>query len=768
MNLKLESFGLFQNQSFPLQNVTVFYGPNETGKTTLFDAIVSSLIRIKGNSPYVRKLKDRYGDIRKADLAQVPLDISPGKFLNSYAIREGKVTLDEESKESAELLNSIQKSLFDSGYNIRNLIEICQNRYSTKKSLTSGKELNKAKESYEEKLGLWEQAEEERIRTLALWADLPAKEREKKELGESLKRKENSILILKKQAEDLQAKQKHTNALHLLQSVLTWESQKVSVEEMKKWISSDKDKTVLKIDEEIKNLRLEQKDNLRKSQEISERLSVFQKEMGDHTLHKNKLSSYEGIAFDIQKKLGNIGFENAPKIEKVEWKKQILFAGISLLASGFGLSLITYLKSYSSLLYVFAGLLSFTGLTLIVNFSRKLTIEVDSSKLDKEFQALAEELTLRTDGFLRPLISSKEGIGDAISKFKESLASASRNLEQANERFQQNQELLARLRSEELKIGNELALKEKEYQEILISFGVKDLQAFQEKISNAKAEEQSFQHLHSQIQTALVDYQLKDTSALKIKLKDDLATFQKNSVPSDFSTEDKSKLKNLMIQMESETNEYHKLKEIYFAKESELSGLVGGSQVKIKDILEKCDRLRKEMEDAQFHLVQIEKNFTAYKALADIFSEMEAGSENQILSLVHSLSKRWNEILPAESIKKIEWNELGEMPKVYDKANVMRDVDMLSTGTKELFYFSLRLEYALRMSEEDHIKWLLLDEPFRHMDPTRMNSAVRYTLDFLRKEKWHAVFFTFDAILKDEIVKNAKEMELDCILHPLG
>ncbi len=768
MNLKLESFGLFKNKSFPLKTVTIFYGPNETGKTTLFDALVSALIRIKGNSPYVRKLRDRYGEVRKAELAKTLLDISPGKFLNSYAIREGKVTLDEDSKESAELLNSIQKSLFDSGYNIRNLIETCQNRFSTKKNVNAGKELHKAKESYEEKLTSWEQAEEERIRTLAMWTDLPAKEKEKKELANSLKQKEESILLLKKQAEDLQAKQKHKNTAQLLQSVLTWESKRVSVEEMKKWISSDKDKAVIRIDEEIKNLRLIKKENLRKSQDITAGLFALQKEIGDQTIQKNRLSNHDGIAFDIQKKIGSVDFENAPKLQKIEWKMHILLTGIILLTIGIGVSFITYLKSLSSLFYVFAGLLSFAGLTLVVNFSRKLTLEVDSSKLEKEFQALAEELTLRTDGTIRPLISSKEGIRDALSKFKESLATASRNLEQANERFQQSQEQLARLRSEETKIGNELVTKENEYLEILTYFGVKDLPEFREKLSNAKADEQSFQHMQAQIQTALIDYQLKDASALKVKLKDELETFEQNLVPSDFSSEEKSLLKNLMFQIESETKDYHKLKDIYFAKESELSGIVGGSQVKIKDILEKCDRLRKEKEDAQVLLIQIEKNFAAYKILADIFSEMETGSESQILTLVHSLSKRWNEILPEENIKKIEWNELSEIPKVFDKTNVMRDVDLLSTGTKELFYFSLRLEYALRMSAEDNINWLLLDEPFRHMDPARMNSAVRYTLDFLKKEKWQGVFFTFDTILKDEIEQNAREMDLDCILHSLG
>jgi DNA sulfur modification protein DndD len=55
MVLKLNSFGLFRNQSFELGQITIFFGKNESGKTTIFDAIVSSLIRITGTTSYGKK-----------------------------------------------------------------------------------------------------------------------------------------------------------------------------------------------------------------------------------------------------------------------------------------------------------------------------------------------------------------------------------------------------------------------------------------------------------------------------------------------------------------------------------------------------------------------------------------------------------------------------------------------------------------------------------------------------------------------------------------
>ncbi|MCB1323554.1 MAG: AAA family ATPase, partial [Leptospiraceae bacterium] len=43
--LLLQSFGRFRNQSFPFRRTTLFYGPNEAGKTTVFDALLYSLCR---------------------------------------------------------------------------------------------------------------------------------------------------------------------------------------------------------------------------------------------------------------------------------------------------------------------------------------------------------------------------------------------------------------------------------------------------------------------------------------------------------------------------------------------------------------------------------------------------------------------------------------------------------------------------------------------------------------------------------------------------
>ncbi len=767
MKLKLESFGFFKNTSFPIGQVTIFFGPNETGKTTLFDALVSSIIKITGSTSFGKKLRDRYGDSRSAELESSLLEISSSKFLNSYAIREGKVRLDDDSKDNKELISSIQKSLFDSGFDSKNLTNICNDRSSTKKSVKSGKDLKIATEEYEEKFKLWKNAEEERLNTLSKWSNLPKKEKEKNEIGDSLKKKEANLASLKSQIEQLTAKSRHHKAKNLFQSLLSFEAKKEAVGEMRKWFSEGRDKSILKLNDDIKSLQLNQKVLQKKQIEASEKLTSVQRNIGQLSPDKETSASLEGIVFEIEKKLDSLISENAPQLVLTEWKMEFLLLGSFLLLSGLLTGIITFFKSYPGFYYILTGILFFGGITILTNFSRKITITRDQNRIEKDILSLAEELILRTSGKVSPLLKTRDGIKSAISKYRETDAVLAKDLEREKKQEQEIQQSLTSLGSDILKSTNELSELQSLFQSSLAEIGAKNLEEVQNKISEAKAEEQSFQTLRLQIEAALKENQLVDASELKVSLKDQIQSFEKSMVPFDFTTEDKNLLRNITLQFETEKEDYDRLKEKYFSLDTALSGELGGSRIQIKDILEKCDHTRKEKEEAEKKLNLVKATMKAYETLAGIFTEMGEGSENQILTLVKSLKKRWNEILPEDEIRNIDWNHFGEVPKVYDKFHQFRDVDHLSTGTKELFYFSLRIEYALRMSKEDNVKWLLLDEPFRHMDATRMDSAVKYTLNFLKREGWTGVFFTFDNVLKEEIIQNAKELELDCILNPL-
>lgn len=95
--LIIKKYGRFSNKSFDLSPVTVFFGGNESGKTTIFDALFEQLCRIAPkNSALWRRLTARYGDpsMRIAD-ADVSMPYSSGEeFISLFSIRASDLSFD--------------------------------------------------------------------------------------------------------------------------------------------------------------------------------------------------------------------------------------------------------------------------------------------------------------------------------------------------------------------------------------------------------------------------------------------------------------------------------------------------------------------------------------------------------------------------------------------------------------------------------------------------------------------------------------------------
>ena len=91
--LRLTDFGKFKERELEFGPCTVITGPNEAGKTTVFDALFDALCaesRHEGR-PAWKTLADRYGALRKAQLTWKgePFSFGYEEFLEIFAIRAG-------------------------------------------------------------------------------------------------------------------------------------------------------------------------------------------------------------------------------------------------------------------------------------------------------------------------------------------------------------------------------------------------------------------------------------------------------------------------------------------------------------------------------------------------------------------------------------------------------------------------------------------------------------------------------------------------------
>lgn len=115
--VQITRFGQFIDREFELGPVTVFVGPNEAGKTTVFDALIEAICVPSEATVYGKQVKQRYGDRAQRIVKVVPsLAEAPDvvEFINVQAFRSGSVQLAFSGKNWIERLRG---ALFTGGLN---------------------------------------------------------------------------------------------------------------------------------------------------------------------------------------------------------------------------------------------------------------------------------------------------------------------------------------------------------------------------------------------------------------------------------------------------------------------------------------------------------------------------------------------------------------------------------------------------------------------------------------------------------------------------
>ena len=93
--LVLKKFGRFENRTFLFGDSVVFYGPNESGKTTIFDALFTTLCRVpKQGTIRMRSISGTPTGWRRRSFPKICSEsFDLGEFKDLYSIRSGDVAL---------------------------------------------------------------------------------------------------------------------------------------------------------------------------------------------------------------------------------------------------------------------------------------------------------------------------------------------------------------------------------------------------------------------------------------------------------------------------------------------------------------------------------------------------------------------------------------------------------------------------------------------------------------------------------------------------
>lgn len=703
MILKLNKFGKFKNQSFKIsKGITLFYGENESGKTTIFDSLMMLFSENKRANVFSKQIKLRYGDDIDISLEpKVPdnLKLHPQSYNNLYAIRQSEIIFEmsDSKKDSKDWESEIKKKLFSSDVDIGKMISEIKAEYSSKAQNSIFYRLNileNEKNEIDKKLNnLYD-----KIKTSA------SKKDDLKELKENIFLHEN---ILKEKIEEQQ------KLYSLMKSKKESETKNIKLNLLKQindYKTADdflRNNIVFKDDysEEI-NSRIKKIEKLKTNiSYINGKIEALKKNVEE----KNKID-YDSVRKRI---------ENAiKKIDDLTKKNKRIPKIIFLIIVAFISSLLALYFKNPVWLFIIIPVIPFMFIK-----------ENKNSKFINDILESLPELNIEeTDILIIKDILNKELAKIEIlmsKKDDEEIENYNTEMENNLKEIENENNLLALL-FKKLKVKNK-----EEYYEIKYNYDLL-----------LKENEENFKRLINEAKKlGFQNIEILETDCIRIlKELDD-----KGVNPNDYNEMEIKKIENDIKNSETEINilkeEINKIKNNISYIEGELNNF---DNIHL-DIINFESKLAQIKED----IINLNKRKKALKLLEEMLSVINQKNDDIFKSLSNEAKVLYNHItgknLSDDGIIMSGFDR--DKIVVSDKQNELRNVELLSSATKNAVYIAMRLSILTKIHQAGRL--ILLDDPFITFDNNRTKEALSFIKEYSKNYNIPVAIFTKDIFIKD-------------------
>lgn len=764
MNLKLKNFGHFTDKEFQLSPLTIFFGPNESGKTTILDSILSSLIQIPGTNAFGKILNRRYQKERFSQLDFEKKSIPVNLVLNSLVIREGQMNIDSTDK---DLTKAIQDSLFDSGYDPTKLKSLALDNCNRKGNAKPGRDLKLAKEELE-KSEIKFKNSELRLKEIAnSFSDIPKKDTEKKIILGQIDSLEKSIQSLEERVLELKERESYAELDETYAILLKFESLKLQLKQDESFIEGTFDEKAAKLTKE--NLVLADRINDLKKQNVEK--ETHKKHLFEEILKResssNNLTRYSAFFETWKNKLNSLR-NDIPFEIQTKWNHKYLMGTIFAVFSSIGFAISIALVNWEPFYYVFSVFGFAIGFYLFQKSQEKFTIR-DENVFREKISEIVSTIDTQSLGDLKFRNMSIEDILNEISSLEKDFLKIQLEIENLKKEISGN-EAETKALDERIKTSQtQFEENQGSLNEIWKQTGAKSLDELKELYTEIRIRNNEFKNLSNRVETILKNFGEKDFQNLKLKVKEKVSDKETRGISKEFSPEEKS----YKLKIESELVEKKSQLKILEKNLVELDLTITNAKARLETQMipasKEWEESKKDLEKKIRILEKRELDIRAFEKLAEVFASMEGESNHQMNSLIQSLQNRWSALHSKDQVRSLQKSEIGGDIKLKEATTgEYREFTNLSTGTREQLSYAMRIEYAHRIGTKEKIPFLLLDEPFRHMDDIRRDQAIEYTIEFLKSEKWTGFVFTFDEGLKEKLINLAKRKDLPYQVHHLN
>lgn len=703
MILKLNNFGKFKNKSFEISNgITLFYGENESGKTTIFDSLMILFSESKRVSVFFKQMKSRYGNDIDIDFEpKIPehLKMHPQSYNNLYAIRQSEIIFEmsDSKKDSKDWESEIKKKLFSSDIDIGKMVSEIKSEYSSK-----------AQNSILYKINI---LENEKIEIDKILNNLYDK------INNSINKKDN----LKEFKENIFL---HENIL------------KEKIEEREKLYSLMKSKkeSETKI---IKLNLLKQINDFNKTDDFLSKNIIFKNDYSNEINGRTK--KIEDIKMNITFLKGKI---EALKKSFVEEKNKTDYDSVKKRIEN-GINKIEDLtkKNNKAPKIIFFIAVVFISSFLALYFKNPLFLAIiipaipfmfikenKNSKIIKDILESLPELDIKeTDIFIFKDLLNKELAKIEIimtNNDNEDIENYNADLDKSLKELENENNLLNQI-FEKLKVKDK-----EEYYNIKNNYDL-----------FLKQNEENYKKLIIEVKKL----GLKNIETLEIDCIRILKELDEKGVnPNDYNEMEIKKIENNLKDLESEINilkeEINKIKNNI----SYIEGELNNSENIHADII----NFESKLSQIKENIINLNKRRKALKLLEEMLFSINKKNDDIFQSLSKEARILYNHItgknLSDEGIIMSGFDKDKIM--VADKQNKIRNVEFLSSATRDAVYIAMRLSILTKIHQAGRL--ILLDDPFITFDNNRTKEALSFIKEYSKNYNIPVVIFTKDTFTR--------------------
>ena len=704
MILKLNNFGKFKNKSFEISNgITLFYGENESGKTTIFDSLMILFSESKRVSVFFKQMKSRYGNDIDIDFEpKIPehLKMHPQSYNNLYAIRQSEIIFEmsDSKKDSKDWESEIKKKLFSSDIDIGKMVSEIKAEYSSK-----------AQNSILYKINILENEKIEIDKIL-------------NNLYDKINNSTNKIDNLKEFKENIFL---HENIL------------KEKIEEREKLYSLIKSKKEAET-KSIKLNLLKQINDFNKADEFLSKNIIYKDDYSKEINGRTK--KIEDIKMNITFLKGKI---EALKKSFVEEKNKTDYDSVKKRIEN-GINKIEYLtkKNNKAPKIIFFIAVVFISSFLALYFKNPLFLTIiipaipfmfikenKNSKIIKDILESLPELDIKeTDIFIFKDLLNKELAKIEIimtNNDNEEIENYNADLEKSLKELENENNLLNQ-------IFEKLKVKDKEkYYNIKNNYDLL-----------LKQNEENYKKLMIEVKKL----GLKNIETLEIDCIRILKELDEKGVnPNDYNEMEIKKIENNLKDLESEINilkeEINKIKNNI----SYIEGELNNSENIHADII----NFESKLSQIKENIINLNKRRKALKLLEEMLFSINKKNDDIFQSLSKEARILYNHItgknLSDDGIIMSGFDKDKIM--VADKQNKIRNVELLSSATRDAVYIAMRLSILTKIHQAGRL--ILLDDPFITFDNNRTKEALSFIKEYSKNYNIPVVIFTKDTFTRD-------------------